>query len=382
MQRTQKWSPPPCAPSSPNPTRSPRGHICGRSPTPSRRGPPRSPSCCSRQRSTSPPTPTSHGASPQDRQHQPAGTGPQGDQAPVQRRGDLYRRRGHQAGRRGVARGPRRLADQRPPLPVRRLHAPDRPGGTQRYARTARRMACRHHVEAHTLTSTTQRDTALPVGDSVVVTQRSRPTGPGFSAEELVHTPDGVPVKSLNPRSTWVPVAAPAGGGESMDLLVEAAADPIITVPVADLGDLSTSPDRRRPRHVSLRIGRDLAADAEPRGAPRRPPRVAGLRRPEVGDEGVANGTVRPGRPNARRRAAPRPGAPQGGSAPAASAPRGPLRPGGDRARRVPLVDPLAPGSVRASPAPPTNDRRPDGRGNGRYCSSIAVMTPSVTSSQ
>ena len=105
VQRTQKWSPRPCARSSPIPTRSPRGHICGRSPTPSRRGSPRSPSCCSRQRSTSPPTPTSHGASPQDRQYQPAGTGPQGDQAPVQRRGDPSRRRGHQAGRRGVARG-------------------------------------------------------------------------------------------------------------------------------------------------------------------------------------------------------------------------------------------------------------------------------------
>jgi alpha-mannosidase len=48
-------------------------------------------------------------------------------------------------------------------------------------------------------------------------------------------------VKGLNPRSTWVPVAAPADGGESVDLLIETAANPIITLPVTDLGDLSTA---------------------------------------------------------------------------------------------------------------------------------------------
>jgi hypothetical protein len=37
-----------------------------------------------------------------------------------------------------------------------------------------------------------------------------------------------VPLKGLAPRNTHVPVAAPARGGERVDLLVEAAANPTV----------------------------------------------------------------------------------------------------------------------------------------------------------
>lgn len=59
----------------------------------------------------------------------------------------------------------------------------------------------------------------------------------GFSAEALVHRPDGTAVKGLNPRNTWVPIA-----GEAVDLYVEAAANPEILgiTPTAD-GDRLTS---------------------------------------------------------------------------------------------------------------------------------------------
>jgi alpha-mannosidase len=67
---------------------------------------------------------------------------------------------------------------------------------------------------------------------------------PGFSAEGLVYTPRGVPTKGLNPRNTWIPIAAPAEGGEPVDLLVEAAANPfVLGVPVTDLGDVATAGD-------------------------------------------------------------------------------------------------------------------------------------------
>ena len=45
---------------------------------------------------------------------------------------------------------------------------------------------------------------------------------PGFQAEGLVHRPDGTHVKGLNPLNDWVPV----GPGESVELYVEAAANP------------------------------------------------------------------------------------------------------------------------------------------------------------
>ncbi|WP_166353176.1 glycoside hydrolase family 38 C-terminal domain-containing protein [Phytoactinopolyspora limicola] len=51
---------------------------------------------------------------------------------------------------------------------------------------------------------------------------------PGFQAEGLVYRPDGSVVKGLNPRNVWVPIADVAAGGESIDLYVEAAANPLI----------------------------------------------------------------------------------------------------------------------------------------------------------
>jgi alpha-mannosidase len=51
---------------------------------------------------------------------------------------------------------------------------------------------------------------------------------PGFQAEGLVHDRQGVPVKGLAPRNAYVPVAAPARGGERIDLLIEAAANPTV----------------------------------------------------------------------------------------------------------------------------------------------------------
>jgi alpha-mannosidase len=57
---------------------------------------------------------------------------------------------------------------------------------------------------------------------------------PGFQAEGLVFDRRGVPLKGLAPRNTHVPVAAPARGGERVDLLVEAAANPTVLGVAAD----------------------------------------------------------------------------------------------------------------------------------------------------
>jgi alpha-mannosidase len=51
---------------------------------------------------------------------------------------------------------------------------------------------------------------------------------PGFQAEGLAYRPDGTVVKGLNPFNAWIPVAGSAGGGEVVDLYVEAAANPHI----------------------------------------------------------------------------------------------------------------------------------------------------------
>lgn len=66
---------------------------------------------------------------------------------------------------------------------------------------------------------------------------------PGFSAEALVYTAKGSPIKGIHPYSTWVRLADTAQGGESVDLLVEAAANPRIQGPVTPLGDVETAGD-------------------------------------------------------------------------------------------------------------------------------------------
>ncbi|WP_282944648.1 alpha-mannosidase [Cellulomonas endometrii] len=78
----------------------------------------------------------------------------------------------------------------------------------------------------------------------VLVDLGFRTGGPGFEAEGLVYTPDGVPVKGIEPRNLYVPVSPSARGGEVVDLYVEAAANPSIGgQPTTDLGDLATVPD-------------------------------------------------------------------------------------------------------------------------------------------
>ncbi|MFB6715210.1 alpha-mannosidase [Streptomyces sp. NPDC056358] len=51
-------------------------------------------------------------------------------------------------------------------------------------------------------------------------------TGAGFSTEGLVYRADASVVKALNPRNAYIPVAAPAVGGEDFTYYVEAAANP------------------------------------------------------------------------------------------------------------------------------------------------------------
>ncbi|SHM20889.1 alpha-mannosidase [Actinacidiphila paucisporea] len=53
-------------------------------------------------------------------------------------------------------------------------------------------------------------------------------TEPGFSAEGLVHRPDGTAVKALNPRNTHLPISPSATGGEQLTYYIEAAANPVV----------------------------------------------------------------------------------------------------------------------------------------------------------
>ncbi|WP_457101966.1 alpha-mannosidase [Microbacterium sp. P5_E9] len=68
---------------------------------------------------------------------------------------------------------------------------------------------------------------------------------PGFQVEGLVYRPDGTTVKSINPRSSYVPV--PQEGGGAIDLYVEGAANPNIagdwTWKATGLGEKSTAGD-------------------------------------------------------------------------------------------------------------------------------------------
>ncbi len=82
---------------------------------------------------------------------------------------------------------------------------------------------------------------------------------PGFQCEGLVYGADGQPIKSVNPRNQWVPVAIEATGGESVELYLEAAANPVILedhpfLPTTE-GDLATA--STRPLYTTRRL--DLA---------------------------------------------------------------------------------------------------------------------------
>src|SRR4051812_448396 len=65
----------------------------------------------------------------------------------------------------------------------------------------------------------------------------------GFQCEGLAYTPDGSPIKGVNPFNGWVPVAAPASGGEEVLCYLEAASNPVVEshfMPTP-LGDLATA---------------------------------------------------------------------------------------------------------------------------------------------
>ncbi|WP_197363194.1 alpha-mannosidase, partial [Streptomyces clavuligerus] len=72
--------------------------------------------------------------------------------------------------------------------------------------------------------------------------------GPGFQAEALVHTPEGAPLKAVNPLNRHIPVARPAAGGERVDLLLEAASNPdilgqgFVPTPLGDPGTAGNEP--------------------------------------------------------------------------------------------------------------------------------------------
>ncbi|CAH0213926.1 alpha-mannosidase [Microbacterium foliorum] len=68
---------------------------------------------------------------------------------------------------------------------------------------------------------------------------------PGFQCEALAYRPDGSPVKSINPRNQWIPIAQTAHGDELVELYLEAAANPVLLdyhpfLPTQE-GDIRTS---------------------------------------------------------------------------------------------------------------------------------------------
>ncbi|HEX6499101.1 MAG TPA: glycoside hydrolase family 38 C-terminal domain-containing protein [Micromonosporaceae bacterium] len=67
--------------------------------------------------------------------------------------------------------------------------------------------------------------------------------GPGFRSEGLAYTPDGTPIKGIEPRTAYVPVSPRAEGGETVEVYVEAAANPRFDGTVSPMGDPDTLPD-------------------------------------------------------------------------------------------------------------------------------------------
>ncbi len=85
------------------------------------------------------------------------------------------------------------------------------------------------------------------------------PNMTGFQCEALVYRPDGTPVKSLNPRNQHVPLIDDAHGGETVELFLEAASNPVLLdyhpfLPTQE-GDVETS--SRVPLYTARRF--DLA---------------------------------------------------------------------------------------------------------------------------
>ena len=82
---------------------------------------------------------------------------------------------------------------------------------------------------------------------------------PGFQCEALAYRPDGTPIKSINPRNQWLPIADAAHSDEPVELYLEAAANPVLLdhhpfLPTQE-GDIRTS--SREPLYRLRRL--DLA---------------------------------------------------------------------------------------------------------------------------
>ena len=82
----------------------------------------------------------------------------------------------------------------------------------------------------------------------------------GFQCEALAYRPDGTPVKSLNPRNQWLPIAERAEGDEPVELYLEAASNPVLLdyhpfLPTQE-GDIRTSSPEPlyRVRHMDLAV--------------------------------------------------------------------------------------------------------------------------------
>lgn len=80
----------------------------------------------------------------------------------------------------------------------------------------------------------------------------------GFQCEALAYRADGTPVKSLNPRNQWLPIAESAEPDEPVDLYLEAASNPVLLdyhpfLPTQEGDILTSSPDRLyRTRRIDL----------------------------------------------------------------------------------------------------------------------------------
>ncbi|OCC13259.1 glycoside hydrolase family 38 C-terminal domain-containing protein [Streptomyces sp. PTY087I2] len=78
--------------------------------------------------------------------------------------------------------------------------------------------------------------------------------GPGFQAEGMLYDHLGIPLKGVHPRNRHLTLAHPAAGGEPVDLLLEAAANPAVLehgFAPTPLGDVLTSGDRPLYRFAS-----------------------------------------------------------------------------------------------------------------------------------
>ena len=95
----------------------------------------------------------------------------------------------------------------------------------------------------------------------------------GFQCEALAYRPDGSPIKSINPRNQWVPIAETAAGDEPIELYLEAASNPVLLdyhpfLPTQE-GDILTSSKEPlyRARRMDLAVFEpevfDLSLDLE-----------------------------------------------------------------------------------------------------------------------